>query len=143
MPDKDQYKDYSINQAVIGYSYRVWIFSFIISSLLYFSWIFIHKTTFAFGGWIVFAYLIIVAFHIGVALPAMLIYMLVFWKVYYLNRPAIYKKILLTVTTLSALWLVAWLFPGDYLFSLISIDGFIIFSVVFSVLSFIFRLRNN
>jgi hypothetical protein len=130
----------SAQHKLVGYPYRVWLFSILSAPLLYTGWL-IHKSDdgIAGFGFIIFFPLFFLFFSLLV--PAFIIYLLVFWKFAGSSLSDIQKKVLLLLVGATALFMETMLYDIMGLFSFKS--SFIFFTIPFGIFSIIFSFKSE
>jgi hypothetical protein len=143
-----KYEHLSIHQRLLGYPFRVWIFSIITTPLFSGLWnVLINKTPFEFSflqlAISFLMYLVAVAVLLGTVAPALFIYMLLFWKISAIQMPVIQKKLLLFAAGSVFVFLTTLLLSAVSLLNILSVNGnidLVIFSTIFLVLSLVLKL---
>ena len=150
MNKNSQYEYPSIHHRLIGYPYRVWIFSVILTPLLISLWsIFDNARSNIFEILVgsIIEVLIAIPIFIALSFPTIMVYMLVFIGLINTRFSVVWIKVLLSMTALSGISLTAWLLTGSFLPNIttgISFDNCLIvyLSVIF-ILSCTFNLKES
>lgn len=129
----------SIQHRLIGYPYRVWIFSIIITPLISILLESIEgKDQFKFTVLTITWYFLMLAIVTAMSAPSMAIYMLAFWKLINSGLPAIFIKLILFVIALTCIWLTSFLLSGEFLLNIFSLNRSYTDLAIYSALIFIF-----
>jgi hypothetical protein len=142
MDKNTQYEYPSIHHRLIGYPYRVWIFTFIICPLIIIAWELISEKEYP-TTWTIVQYFLDIAFLIALSAPSMFFYMLVFWRLTTARLRPIFIKLLLFTAGVTGVLVTGFFLSGSSLF-IFSFNGFSVeFFFVFLILSLCFSLKEK
>jgi hypothetical protein len=146
MNRNERYEFSSSSHRLIGYPYRVWIFSIFISPFLIVLWSIISSDDALSFGYSFF-YFVWLALSLIFLFPAGLIYMLIFWTLINSGLSKLLKKIILAFSGIGALFLVtvgiSLVFDGQFDPSSFLKTCFFLFAATFFILSLLFPLKET
>ena len=142
MHENERYEYPGVRHKTVGYPYRVWIFTTLLTPLL----ITFYSPTDLFPGYF-FMYFVWLSILLMLSVPAGVIYIMMFWRLTGSKLTNIQTKILLAITGISTLYtetiLAQLIFSKATLLSALIDIHFIIFSATFLILSLFFSLKEK